>query len=222
MKPTFLTVPRRARYFSLGPSGREAAEIWVVLHGYAQLAERFLRWFRPIDDGNRWIVAPEALSRFYLETSLKGAHGPVIGATWLTREAREADLEDHLEYLDRLAAHLHDHAGPLRITVLGFSQGAAMAARWIARRAVNPGRVILWGTPLPSDVAPDELGGRLAGIPVWLVAGSRDPYARPEEIEAAAAGLAAGGARVRVHRYPGGHRVEPTALLKIAEAAAAD
>ena len=222
MKPTFLTVPRRARYYSLGPSGRDATEIWIVLHGYAQLAERFLRWFRPIDDGNRWIVAPEALSRFYLETSLKGVHGPVVGATWLTREAREADLEDHLDYLDRLAAHLNDRAGPQRVTVLGFSQGAAMAARWIERRAVNAGRVILWGTPLPADVPPDELGRRLAGIPVWLVAGSRDVYAPPEGIEAAAAGLAAGGARVTVHRYQGGHRVDPAALLEIAEATAAD
>jgi predicted esterase len=222
VKPTFLTVPRRARYFSLGPSGRDAGEIWLVLHGYAQLAERFLRWFRPIDDGHRWIVAPEALSRFYLETSLKGVHGPVIGATWLTREAREADLEDHLDYLDRLAAHLHDRAGPLRLTLLGFSQGAAMAARWIARRAVKADRVILWGTPLPSDIVPNELGGRLAGIPVWLVAGTRDSYARPDEIEAAAAGLAAGGARVTMHRYQGGHRVDSAALLEIAESTAAD
>jgi hypothetical protein len=69
-----------------------------VLHGYAQLAERFLRWFRPVDDGQTWIVAPEALSRFYLETTLKGSHGPAIGATWLTREAREADLADHVDY----------------------------------------------------------------------------------------------------------------------------
>jgi len=222
VKPTFLTVPRRARYFSLGPSGTDAVELWIVLHGYAQLAERFLRWFRPIDDGKRWIVAPEALSRFYLETSIKGAHGPVIGATWLTREAREADLEDHVEYLDRLAAHLRDRAGSLPVTLLGFSQGAAMAARWIARRPVRVGRVILWGTPWPSDVEPNELGRRLEGIPVWLVTGTRDAYARPEEIEAGAAGLTAGGARVTVHHYPGGHRVDPAALLEIQEATAAD
>jgi predicted esterase len=218
VKPTFLTVPRRARYFSLGPAGPEAREVWIVLHGYAQLAERFLRWFRPIDDGHRWIVAPEALSRFYLETTLKGSHGRVTGATWLTREAREADLEDHLGYLDRLLDHVQGRVGRIPLTVLGFSQGAAMAARWLLQRPVPVSRVVLWGTPLPADVDPVELGGRLQGIPVWLVAGARDAYAPAEAIGAAAAGLAAGGASVTTHRYPGGHRVEPEPLLAIREA----
>jgi len=218
VKPTFLTVPRRARYFSLGPAGPEASEVWIVLHGYAQLAENFLRWFRPLDNGKHWIVAPEALSRFYLETTLKGSHGPVIGATWLTREAREADLEDHVGYLDRLVDHVRERSGSIPLTVLGFSQGAAMAARWIARRPVPVSRVVLWGTPLPPDVDPAELGRRLRGLPVWLVAGERDAYASPEAVEAAAAGLATGGARVTVHRHPGGHRVEPEPLLAIREA----
>jgi len=218
VKPTFLTVPRHARYFSLGPAGPEAREVWIVLHGYAQLAERFLRWFRPIDDGRRWIVAPEALSRFYLETTLKGSHGPVMGASWLTREAREADLEDHVGYLDRLVDHVREHVGAIPLTVLGFSQGSVMAARWLARRPVPVSRVVLWGTPLPVDVEPVELGRRLQGLPVWLVAGVRDAYAPAGAIEAAAAGLATGGAHVTTHRYQGGHRVEPGPLLAIREA----
>jgi predicted esterase len=219
VKPTFLTVPRHARYFSLGPAGPEAREVWIVLHGYAQLAERFLRWFRPIDDGHRWIVAPEALSRFYLETTLQGSHGPVVGATWLTREAREADLEDHVGYLDRVVDLVRERAGAVPLTVLGFSQGSVMAARWLARRPVPVSRVVLWGTPLPADVDAVELGRRLHGLPVWLVAGAQDTYAPAEAIEAAAAGLATGGARVITHRYQGGHRVEPEPLRVIREGA---
>ena len=92
MRPRHLTVSRTARYFTLGPDGAPVSELWIVLHGYAQLASRFLRWFSPLDDGATVIAAPEALSRFYLETRLDGGHGPAIGATWLTREDRAAEF----------------------------------------------------------------------------------------------------------------------------------
>lgn len=53
-----IAVARTARYFTLGRAERE---VWFVLHGYGQLADRFLRHFDPIDDGTRLIVAPEGL-----------------------------------------------------------------------------------------------------------------------------------------------------------------
>jgi predicted esterase len=106
----------------------------------------------------------------------------------------------------------------VQLTVLGFSQGAAMAARWLARRPVPVSRVVLWGTSLPSDVDPVELGRQLQGRPVWLVAGARDAYAPADAVEAAVAGLAAGGALAATHRYQGGHRVEPEPLIAIREA----
>ncbi len=65
--PHSLVVPRTARYYTLGPTHGFPRELWFVCHGYGQLAERFLRQFAPLDDGTRLIVAPEALSRFYLD-----------------------------------------------------------------------------------------------------------------------------------------------------------
>ena len=96
MIPRYLPVSRTARYFALGPEPPAAREIWIALHGYAQLAERFLTQLAVLDDGSTHIAAPEALSRFYLETQRSGRHADLVGATWLTREAREADLDDHL------------------------------------------------------------------------------------------------------------------------------
>jgi len=61
-----LTVERTARYFTIEPGEAGAREVWLVCHGYSQLAERFLRQFAALDDGRRLVVAPEALSRFYL------------------------------------------------------------------------------------------------------------------------------------------------------------
>jgi len=90
-----IEVPRTARYLTLGPG--DAADVWIVIHGYGQLAGRFLRRFEPIDDGTRHIVAPEALSRFYVGNEA-GRHGQSskVGATWMTREAREDEITDYV------------------------------------------------------------------------------------------------------------------------------
>lgn len=208
-----LPVTRTARYFALGPEDGSATELWIGLHGYAQLASRFVRWLSPLDDGHTLIAAPEALSRFYLETRLDGRHGKAIGATWLTREDREADLQDHLRYLDRLLETLLSASAPrVRVTVLGFSQGAALAARWVAEGRVCPDKLVLWGSPPPADVKPEQLAGRS----VHLVAGDRDAYIPGELIENVGMALTAAGAVVTVTRFPGGHEVPEASLLSLA------
>ncbi|NIP78275.1 MAG: phospholipase, partial [Gemmatimonadetes bacterium] len=88
-------------------------EVWFVLHGYGQLAERFVRRFDALPgvrDGMRAVVAPEALSRFYVEEEVTGPHGPEsrVGATWMTRADREHEIRDYVEYLDRVAAAVLD------------------------------------------------------------------------------------------------------------------
>src|SRR4051794_4030838 len=130
-----ITVPRTARYYTLGPTHGFPRELWFVLHGYGQLAGRFIEQFAPIDDGTRLIVAPEALSRFYLDSipERRKQSAPRVGATWMTREAREHEIADYIEYLDRLALEVKHHlsgASP-RIIVLGFSQATATVSRWL-------------------------------------------------------------------------------------------
>ncbi len=216
MRLHHLDVTRTARYFALGPEDGSASEVWIGLHGYAQLASRFLRWLAPLDDGGTLIAAPEALSRFYLETGVDGRHGKAIGATWLTREDREADLRDHLGYLDRLQAGLLGRGPRPRVVVLGFSQGAALAARWVAGGGSRPDRLVLWGAPPPPDVTPALLAERLDGRPLHLVAGDRDGYVPAGALEAAAAPFSEAGAAVTVTRFSGGHQVDGPTLLALA------
>jgi predicted esterase len=216
MRLHHLDVTRSARYFALGPEDGSATELWIGLHGYAQLASRFLRWLAPLEDGRTLIAAPEALSRFYLETGFDGRHGKAIGATWLTREDREADLLDHLRYLDRLLGHLlaGSDSRP-RLGVLGFSQGAALAARWVAEGRVRPAMLVLWGAPPPEDVAPVLLAERLEGRPLHLVAGDRDSYLPPGSIEGIGTTLRSAGAAVTVTRFHGGHEVDGETLVSL-------
>ena len=135
MRERHIRVARTARYYALGSAGPSLREIWLVCHGYRQLAGRFLRRFSDLDDGTRLIVAPEGLSRFYLHDS-EGSHGKEvpIGATWMTREDRENEITDYVGLLDAVVDEVSEESGGqiTRLTVLGFSQGAHTACRWVA------------------------------------------------------------------------------------------
>jgi hypothetical protein len=70
-----LGVRRTARYFTLGPAAAGAREVWIVLHGYGQLAARFLRHFATLDDGARASSPPKAC-RAYAEAGRKTRSAP--------------------------------------------------------------------------------------------------------------------------------------------------
>jgi hypothetical protein len=57
----------KGRYYTLGAAPAEATQAWFVLHGYGQLARYFINSFKVLKDLNIHVVAPEALSRFYLD-----------------------------------------------------------------------------------------------------------------------------------------------------------
>jgi predicted esterase len=208
MNEHHLTVRRNARYFTLGMPGRE---IWFVLHGYGQLAARFLSGFEPINDGSRLIVAPEALSRFYVDHADRK-----VGASWMTREDRLAEIADYVPYLD---AVFQDALGSVErsgvtVHVLGFSQGAATGSRWVAQGAVVPDRLILWGGEVPPDLPLDrsESRDRLSRVRLTLVVGSRDEFVTPKVLARDTGRLDAAGVRYSVVRYEGGHEIDAKVL----------
>ena len=215
---------RTARYALQGTPGSAVRELWIVLHGYRQLAGPFGRWFRPLDAPHRLLASAEALNRFYVGDE-PGRHGPdaKVGGTWMTREARELEIGDYVAWLDRLDAHLRDRLGsagapPPRRVALGFSQGAHTASRWAALGAAAPSHLILWGEGLPHDL--DEARARDAwrGLTVHLVRGESDRFHAPERVEADADRLEGLGVRVRRWTHPEGHRMHGDTLVRIAEA----
>ncbi len=213
-----LQVPRTARYFTLG-SG-DADEVWVVLHGYGQLAERFLERFAPLERADRLLLAPEGLSRFYLDGI--GRHGPEarVGATWMTREDRLAEIEDYVGYLDRLYEAVAERMArrPRRLVALGFSQGAATAARWALLGRAPVDRLVLWAGTLPPEVDLAAQRTKLSRLHLVLVVGDQDEYAEPGRVAEAEASLDRAGVPHRVLRYRGGHRIEEEALRQLAAA----
>ncbi|MDA0329012.1 MAG: phospholipase [Gemmatimonadetes bacterium] len=211
-----LQITKTARYWTLGDATR-AEEVWFVLHGYKQLARRFLRRFETIDDGRRLIVAPEALSRFYIGQEA-GRHGPTsaVGATWMTREDRHAEIEDYIGYLDRLAERVSGATGKqLPTTVLGFSQGVATATRWVTMGSILPERLILWGDVTPPDLALERAAEALSGIDLVLVRGDQDAALSPRLVEDDRERLHGAGINVRTVNYPGGHDIDEATLASL-------
>ena len=216
-RESFLTVERTARIWTLDEE-EQAQELWYVLHGYRQLARRFLRRFTAIHDGRRRIVAPEALSRFYLEGGQQ-RHGPtsVVGATWMTREDRLHEIDDYVAYLDRLHQQTVAEVGAsVPVTLLGFSQGVATAARWVVQGAVRPARLLVWGDTLPPDLDPADAAARLGALELVRVRGDDDPAVGKERSAAEEEALAAMGVESRIVRYPGGHEIHEATLRGLA------
>jgi predicted esterase len=206
-----LTVQRTARYHTLGPPSEEARAVWVVLHGYGQRAAAFAEHFALVAEAGGCVVAPEALSRFYTE----GGSG-AVGASWMTRADREAEIADYLAYLDALAARLFEvTSAPLH--VLGFSQGTATAARWAAHRQ-SQGRPVerltLWAGGLPPELSPDAI----APTRLTLVVGERDAYVTPERLADERQRLDAAGADYDLLRFDGGHRLDDDTLRGLVDA----
>ena len=219
-----ITVERSARYVTLGPRDGTAREIWFVLHGYGQLAAEFIRLFATLDDGTRQVVAPEALNRFYLVgVDVAPAAERPVGATWMTKEDRLGEISDYVSYLDAVAARelqpYAQRATPPRIVVLGFSQGAATASRWIVSGEIRPAHTILWGGFLPPDVDPST--ERLRATSVQIVLGSRDRFLTAERLEEEERRLRAHAFRYRLVRYEGGHSIALATLGEVAGSLAA-
>jgi predicted esterase len=214
-----IVVPRTARYCTLGPTHGFPRELWFVCHGYGQLAPLFIRQFASLDDGTRLIVAPEGLSRFYLDPIPKRRNDPSprIGATWMTREDRDAEIADYVSYLERVAdevRHALTGAAP-RIVVLGFSQGTATVCRWLAASAMRADQLVLWAGTIPPELDLAAWADRLHGAAITLVAGDDDTMVPPATMAAEAERLSAAGVAFTLQKYQGGHEIAPDGLRSL-------
>ncbi len=195
----------------MGDPSDKIETIWFVLHGYAQLAENFIKEFGSIAGGTKLIVAPEALNKFYI----KGTNGN-IGATWMTKEDRENEITDYVNYLDDLYAEIlkyfNEHQA--KIIVLGFSQGAATAVRWAVKGASQLNKLIVWGSPLPHDMEFHSCRELLNALNLTLIVGDEDHYFTKELLEKEISRLNKSKIDHGVLVFKGKHEINTEALKK--------
>ena len=102
--------------------------------------------------------------------------------------------------LDRLA----EQAPETPVVVLGFSQGACLAAEFVFRA---PGRVTglicLTGGLIGNQIEAAGPAAGSAGTPILLTGGDPNPHVPWARIEQTAEAYRRTGADVRLHRFPG-------------------
>ncbi len=171
-----LSVQRTARYYTLGEFSEQTTDLWFVLHGYGQLAQYFIRRFDVVQNEKTVVVAPEGLSRLYLN----GEYSK-IGASWITREDRDNEIQDYIAYLNKLydtvmAGRPVGSTQPLRITLFGFSQGAATVSRWLNNGHIHADRLMLWAGFFPKGICDVIDPAKLAHIETIYIYGRQDEY----------------------------------------------
>jgi predicted esterase len=216
MQEHSLTFDFKARYYTLGEISNSTRQIWFVLHGYGQLARYFIRKFTILTEQHIYVIAPEGLSRFYLESiQSTGRVNDRVGASWMTKENRTGDIENYLQYLNVLAESQIAKDNQIPVTLLGFSQGAATASRWAASRDIKFQRLILWAGIFPPDMNLESGKAALQEKEILLVHGKSDPFlndARFAEMNTISSSL---GIAPQVISFDGGHEIEEKTLLKI-------
>ena len=205
-----IPVTRTARYFTLGELNEGTRQVWFVLHGYGQLAEYFIRKFEKISDDQTYVVAPEALSRFYLN----GNSGRV-GASWMTREERLSEIDDYVAYLESIyKAILQDYRlDDVRITVLGFSQGTATACRWLDQGTLRCHRLILWAGYFANGIRDVLEPEHLTATETYFVYGNEDEFLTQLNPTEYLEKLQTDLPFLKILEYNGGHAID-TKVLK--------
>jgi predicted esterase len=136
----------------------------------------------------------------------------------MTRDDRQAEINDYVEYLNALWRQVSTGMNEPRLVALGFSQGAATAARWAVLGCAYPALLVLWAGSLPRDLLEGAPLAKLSAIPLVLVAGRDDRFAPEHVVEEEERVLRDRGLDPRIVRFDGGHVIDPAILGDLAGA----
>ncbi|MEY4540880.1 MAG: hypothetical protein RLZZ306_2637 [Bacteroidota bacterium] len=207
-----LTIQKTANYVTIGEINEQTENVWFVIHGYGQLAEYFIKKFKVLDDGKTVIIAPEALSKFYLK-EFSGR----IGATWMTKYERDSEIMDYVNYLNLLYDTVLKgiDVNKLKINILGFSQGTATVARWCMNETIKYDRLILWAGYFGNGIQDVIDPLKVADKEVILCYGKEDEFLVRLDIQEYENDIKKAIPHVQIHTFEGGHTIDEELLFKI-------
>jgi predicted esterase len=207
-----LTIQKTANYVTIGEINEQTENVWFVIHGYGQLAEYFIKKFKVLDDGKTVIIAPEALSKFYLK-EFSGR----IGATWMTKYERDSEIMDYVNYLNQLYETVLKgfDVNKLNINILGFSQGTATVARWCMNETIKYDRLILWAGYFGNGIQDVIDPLKVADKEVILCYGKEDEFLVRLDIQEYENDIKKAIPHVQIHTFEGGHTIDEELLFKI-------
>lgn len=197
-------------YSTLNTFTSSTKNVWVVLHGIGYLSRYFLKYFKDLNPDENYIIAPQAQSKYYLNDDYRH-----VGASWLTKENTEAEIENVLEYLEAVYTAEALQNAP-NFILLGYSQGVSVATRWVARNKIECSHLVLCSGGLPVELEKDDFEF-LTNTKVTMVYGTKDEYLNEDRLKkehAKAKDLF--GEKLEIISFKGGHEVNVDVISKIA------
>lgn len=163
-----IKIEKSARYYLHNPSPDEIRNVVFVIHGYAQLAGEFIKEFDFLSDNNTLIIAPEGLSKFYFRNK--------IAASWMTKEDRLNEINDYLNFLDKVFDEVKSmySIDGAKVYVLGYSQGVHTAVRWFINSDIKFEKLILCSSDFPKDADFNALSDKLVNSELVYLQGEFD------------------------------------------------
>ncbi|CAN5442821.1 esterase [soil metagenome] len=174
----------KGRYYKSGNLDSSTKQVWIVIHGYGQLAQYFVKKFQKLTENDICVIAPEGLSRYYLsDLTEQGRPDNKVGATWMTRENRLMDIENYVQYLNTVYKTELANYSNIPVTLLGFSQGCATVCRWASDGKIKFDKLILWAGIFPPDI--DFKVGRaaLSSKKIYMIVGDKDHFVTSERVK---------------------------------------
>lgn len=207
----------KARYYKLGEITPHTKKVWFVIHGYGQLAQYFIKKFSILENTETCIIAPEGLSRFYLEDVTKRSQSGnnKVGATWMTRENRLMDIENYLTYLNGIYSKEISTSFTGQVTLFGFSQGGATVSRWALDGKVNFQRLILWAGIFPNDMDFEKGASLFKNKEVIEVFGDQDPFLTDDRLIEMKDLNKKLNLKPTLVQFKGGHEIDQETLLQL-------
>lgn len=171
MEKKKISVSKTARYFQAGSISNKTKNIWFVFHGYGMLGEFFIKKFESLVDSETIIIAPEAMSRFYLNNKYER-----VGASWITKVDKDDDIIDNSNFLNQLYNNLISQIGheQINLNILGFSQGGSTACRWALNEKFNINSICFWGSDIPKECLTEKYRNRWNTMKISIIIGKKD------------------------------------------------
>ena len=161
-------------YSTLNTLTASTKNVWLVFHGIGYLSKYFLKYFKHLNADENYIIAPQAPSKYYLNSEYKH-----VGASWLTKENTVAETENILNYFD-VVLEAENIPADKNLIVLGYSQGVSIAMRYVARRKLSCNQLVLLSGGVPKELIPEDF--KFLNAKVSLVYGDKDDYLNEERI----------------------------------------
>jgi len=200
-------------YTTLNSLSDTTENVWVVLHGIGYLSRYFSKHFDGLPSDKNYIIAPQAPSKYYLNTTYTR-----VGASWLTKEDTQRETENVMTYLDAVLA-TEKLPENLNLIVFGFSQGVSIATRWVARRQIKCAQLVLYAGGIPNELKASDFDFLLKNkTEVSILVGDKDEYLNEERRKTESEKIEKlFGGKAELIVFDGGHEMRKDLIIDLVQ-----